>query len=78
MSAKIDPVEVARSVWNEAIASPGSWKVISGREALALSMVVIAASERVRGGHSKYCAFEQHEAPCDCGHDALAAALKGE
>jgi ferredoxin-thioredoxin reductase catalytic subunit len=86
MSAKIDPVEVARSVWNEAIASPGSWKVISGREALALSMVVIAASERVKSGHSRYCpiwADGAHEdqdrgATCPCGHDALVAALKGE
>jgi len=74
MKLKIDPVQTARTIlkyWNV----PGDATM---EEAVAVAKVVIAASERVSGGHSKYCAFEQHEAPCDCGHDALVAALKGE
>ena len=80
MRAKIDPVEVARTI----LAKP--WGGAIMEEASALAKVVIAASERVKSGHSRYCpiwADGAHEdqdrgATCACGHDALVAALKGE
>jgi hypothetical protein len=46
--------------------------------------VVVAAEERVKSDHSRGCAslipgtyFGQADKQCTCGHDALAAALKG-
>jgi hypothetical protein len=82
--SNVDPVAVARAVWNEAITEPGAWKVINGREALALAIVVIAAEERAKLGHDKEC--RRHavwgmpfaQTRCTCGHDALSAALRGE
>ena len=74
MSAKVDPLEVARRWVDEAehyLDSP----------IVPLARVVLAAAERVKHGHSTYCPWANYADgrghQCDCGHDALVAALEG-
>ena len=76
--ASVDPVAVARAVWNEAITDPGAWKVINGREALALAIVVIAAaivSETIPSSYDPHGDLVVRHAQA---LNALAAALRGE
>jgi hypothetical protein len=77
--ASVDPVVVAAIIF----ASYG-YSSTTQQERLALSRVVLAAEERVKLGHDQEC--RRHalwgrplaQTRCTCGHDALAAALRGE
>jgi hypothetical protein len=80
--AVADPVKVAQRVIGGG--ATAHWSC-SGDEVEALARVVLAAAERVKHGHSKGCAslipgtyFGKDSERCTCGHDALAAALRGE
>ena len=82
MSAKIDPVEVARMVMD--IISPDETS-ISAQHALALANVVIAASEFIAAERNvRDAEFETPLAYTDAvlemneAHAAMCAALKGE
>ena len=94
MSEKIDPMEVAKRLEiafavNGYDRLPKHFLAINCGDALALARVVLAAVERVKGGHSIDCdryAWDDEGDPvplpadraCTCGHDALVATLKGE
>jgi hypothetical protein len=84
----VDPVRLVRAILREAdgIMPDDSLSEMSLAwvDARAMCRVVLAAAERVRYGHNESCkgySTRGHFAvveTCDCGHDALAAALKGE
>jgi len=68
---RVDPVEVAKR-W---LSYP------SEHEYWVIARVVLAAVERVKHGHNDSCLADydaySKDPGCDCGHDALVAALEG-
>ena len=81
---RVDPVGLVRAILREAdgIMPDDSLSEMSLAwvDARAMCRVVLAAAERAKHGHGFDCHLHTWDAPieCTCGHDALAAALKGE
>ena len=82
MMSEVDPVAVAKRIVAEATSFPFLWDSTSEKEKVALCRVVLAAAERVKGGHSIECPWANYADGrghhCRCGHDAFAAALRGK
>ena len=82
--SNVDPVAVAKLVITAETNGQNCTDWVSDSEVLALARVVLAAEERAKLGHDKEC--RRHavwgmpfaQTRCTCGHDALAAALRGE
>jgi hypothetical protein len=82
--SNVDPVAVAHYLLTQLDVGGTYIAPLLPVEAESVARVVLAAEERVKHDHSRGCAslipgtyFGQADKQCTCGHDALAAVLRG-